>query len=97
MRIPRLLELREQRGALRARCALQRQSVAAHAGAVRQLCDAADQVRAGAAWLRQHPQVVGGAVALLVLLKPSRLWRWGRRGLVAWQTWRSLRSRLFSG
>lgn len=93
----RLLELREARGALRARCALQRAAFAAHADGLRQLCLAADRVRAGTTWLRQHPAALGGALALLVLIKPARLWRWGRRGFFAWQTWRSLRSRFFAG
>lgn len=94
---PRLLELREQRGLLRARCAAQRQAVAADSTGLERLCAAGDRVRQGALWVRQHPQIVGGAAALMVLLKPSRLWRWGRRGLAVWQTWRTLQSRFFPG
>ncbi|MGB4467235.1 MAG: YqjK family protein [Azovibrio sp.] len=93
---PRLLELREQRGVLRARCAAQRQAVALDSAGLQSLCALADRVQQGAGWVRRHPQVVGGVAALLVLLKPRRFWRWGRRGLIAWQTWRSLRRRLFS-
>lgn len=92
---PRLLELREQRGALRARCAAQRQALAVDSSGLQQLCALGDQVHQGVAWVRHHPQVVGGAVALLVLLKPGRLWRWGRRGLTLWQTWHTLRRRFF--
>jgi hypothetical protein len=91
---PRLLELREARGALRTRCAMQRHAVARHAEGVRRLCDGADQVLAGLAWLRRNPLVVGAAALALVLCKPARLWRWGRRSLFVWQGWRALRQKL---
>jgi hypothetical protein len=35
-------------------------------------------------------------VAVLVVLKPSRLWRWTKRGFLAWRTWRMLRRELFA-
>ncbi len=30
-------------------------------------------------WAQQHPQWVAGGVALLLVLGPQRLWRWGGR------------------
>ncbi len=92
---PRLLELREQRGALLARCAIQRGAMAEHGQAVAELCEKLDQVRSGTRWVKRNPGVVGALVAGLVILKPSRAWRWGKRGLLLWQGWRSLRQRFF--
>ena len=37
---------------------------------------------------------VGAAVAMAVVAKPARLWRWGRRAFVVWRGWQSLRSSL---
>ncbi|MDR3054985.1 MAG: YqjK-like family protein [Zoogloeaceae bacterium] len=91
----RLLELREQRGLLRARCESQREAFANTHGAVfARVCDVADKAQAGARWLKRHPSVVGVAAALLVIRKPIRLWRWGRRAYMAWRGWRALRRRL---
>ena len=50
--------------------------------------------RSGAEYLRQHSGYVAAAVALLVVIKPGRAWRWAKRGFVAWRLWRSLRQRL---
>lgn len=58
----------------------------------------ADSVVAGmrstTAYLKAHPEVVTAAVALLVLLKPGRVWRWSKRGFLAWRTWSMLRQKL---
>ncbi|MDR1890088.1 MAG: YqjK-like family protein [Zoogloeaceae bacterium] len=92
---PRLLELREQRGQLRARCAAQREAFAATHGVVlARVCAVADTAQSGARWLKHHPGVVGVAALLLVIRKPIRLWRWGRRAYSAWRGWRALRQRL---
>lgn len=91
---PRLLELREQRGILRARCAVQRSAIVAHSTPLLPLFGAADQVRSGVSWVRQHPAVVGIALGILVVLKPRRVWNLGRKGFVFWQLWRNLRRRL---
>lgn len=92
----RLLELREARGRLRSRCQAQRLQLAEHTQGLQTLCAAADQVRAGTDWLRQNPIPVGAAVVFLMLLRPSRAWRWGKRALWVWQGWRALRKRLLA-
>lgn len=91
---PRLLELREQRGALRAQCAAQRNAIAAHSAPLLPLFTAADQVRSGVGWVKQNPAAVGIALGILVILKPRRVWNLGRKGFVFWQLWRNLRQRL---
>jgi hypothetical protein len=91
----RLLELREQRGLLRARCDAQRQALAAtHGVALARVCKAADTAREGADWLKRHPALVGAVAMLLVIRKPIRLWRWSRRAYSAWRGWRALRRHL---
>jgi hypothetical protein len=41
-------------------------------------------------WVREHPQWVAGGVALLLVLRPQRAWRWGGRLLGAFQIARQL-------
>ena len=60
----------------------------AHARGLTLVLGAADQVRAGYAWLRRHPEVVVGVGVAVAVAKPRAVWRWFKRGLVAWQFWR---------
>ena len=53
-----------------------------------------DAVVDGVDWLKQHPGVVGAVVAVAAILRPKRVWRWGRRGFLAWQGWQAIRKRL---
>lgn len=50
---------------------------------------AADQVRNGIAWLRRHPEVLVGTGVALAVARPRAIWRWVRRGAIAWQFWRN--------
>lgn len=90
--ITRLLELREQRGQLCARCEAQRDAFAAtHGASLARVFSVADTARSGAGWVERHPGVVG-LVALLLIRRPRRLWRWGKRAFVVWRGWRALRT-----
>jgi hypothetical protein len=93
---PRLLELREQRGLLRARCAAQRRSLAEHGATLEKVCAVVDRARTGGSWIKRHPGIVGVAV-LLVALKPKKVWqwtwRWGRRVWLLRQGWKMVRQR----
>jgi hypothetical protein len=69
----------------------QRVALARHGSGLTPLFDAADQVRAGARWIRQHPEVVAGGVAVVLAARPGArrfAWRWGRRAFLAWRLWR---------
>jgi hypothetical protein len=91
----RLLELREQRGRLLARCESQRAAFAAtHGAPLARVCAVADAACAGADWVKRHPGAVGLIAALLVIRKPIRLWRWSHRTYSAWRAWRALRRHL---
>jgi hypothetical protein len=88
----RLLELREQRGRLLARCESQRAAFAAtHGAPLARVCAVVDTARAGADWVKRHPGAVGLSAALRVIRKPIRLWRWGGRVYNVWRSWRTLR------
>jgi hypothetical protein len=42
--------------------------------------------------LRRHPEVVVATGVALVVARPSRAWRWGRRAFFGWQAWRRWRN-----
>lgn len=94
---PRVIELAVRRGALQERIAAQRRALAAHAPPLRAACAAGDAALRGVDWLKHHPAAVGGAMALLVVLRPARAWRWARRGFLAWRGWQAMRNSLFGG
>lgn len=91
----RQLELAVRRGELKARCAQQREVLASSVWPVEKALGAADAVVAGVDWLKRRPGLVGAAVALAVILRPGRAWRWGRRGFTLWGAWKALQKKLF--
>jgi hypothetical protein len=91
----RLIKLHTQRGRLLERITHQRQVLAreiepliAPLAMPARLAALLDETRA---FVREHPYLVGTAVAAVVVFKPRFVWRWTLRGLLAWRTWRSLR------
>ena len=63
-----------------------------HAAGLRPAFAGADLAVDAAYWLRAHPQIVVAATVALLVAKPSRVWRWGRRAFVGWQAWRKVRA-----
>ncbi len=51
-------------------------------------------IRNGCNYLKQNPEVVAVAVAVLIVLHPRRVWQWSKRGFFAWRTWRMLRRQM---
>lgn len=98
MHSDRLIKLAEKRGQLRERIAAQRATLAGQMVPVEVALRRADQAiaagRAGVRYVKTHPLEVGTAVAVLAVLRPRRVWRWGRRAFVAWNVWRKLQDRL---
>lgn len=90
----RRLELAMRRGWLQSEIDLQRRRIAAQAQPLANALDKVDGLAGRVRGLRDHPGLIGAAVAALVILRPRRLWRWGKRGLALWTLGRSLRSRL---
>ncbi len=90
----RVLALAERQGALKARIAEQRQQLARQIAPIEAALSYADRGVAGVKWMKQNPAAVGGAVALLAILKPKRAWAWAKRGFVVWRGWQGLKNRL---
>lgn len=87
---PKLLELATRHGALQVRIEMQRRALAQHAAPLEAALAYGDTVLDGVDWLKHHPLAVGAAVAVAVVARPKRAWRWAKRGLFLWQGWRAL-------
>jgi YqjK-like protein len=92
----RSMDLARRHGALRERIAEQRRTLAGHAGPLERALGNADKALAGVEWVKTHPQVVGVAVAVVVVASPKRAWRWGKRFYFVWRGWQSLRNSLLA-
>lgn len=94
----REIELALKRGRLQERIASQRSTLAAQSvpifGALETTDRALAMGRSGIEYVKHHPGQVGAAIAVLAILRPKRVWRWGRRAFVAWSVWNKLRGRL---
>jgi len=86
----RLLALALEKERLRLQSAALRAELGRNVSALGPLFVAGERVRAGALWLRRHPETGVGVVLLLTLLKPAFVWRWARRGVLVWLSWRKL-------
>ncbi len=88
------LALKKQR--LQFRSAELRAELAGHGAGLAPWLAAGDTLRAGALWLRRHPEVAVAAGAALAVARPRIVFRWARRGVVVWQTWSRVRAWLES-
>ncbi|MCM8596061.1 YqjK-like family protein [Accumulibacter sp.] len=93
-----LIELAVQRGRLIERIGSQRERLGEQFQPLGNGLATADRVigalRQGRDYLSGHPEVVVGTVAVLIVLRPGRVWRWARRGLTIWRNWRLVRHEL---
>lgn len=78
------IDLIERQQRLLARSALLRDSLASPSRVVQRPLALADRLADGLQWLYQHPYWPAATVAVLVVLKPSRVWTWGGR---VWWVW----------
>lgn len=86
------LELRRQ--ALVLRSATLRVELTQQVSVLERPLALADEVRFCWRWLRQNPEVPVGIAVALVVARPSRAWRWARRGWGVWRLVRRARSLL---
>ncbi|WP_291988989.1 YqjK-like family protein [Candidatus Accumulibacter sp. ACC007] len=93
-----LIDIAVERGRLIERISNQRQILARDlqpvAGTLHTADRAITSVRQGTAYLKQHPEIVAVGVALLIVVKPGRVWRWSKRGYFAWRALSALRRQL---
>jgi hypothetical protein len=70
----------------------QRERLTRHGADVAPLFEVADRIRDGARWVQRHPEVAVGVLAMIAVVRPrvrQFLWRWSKRGFVAWKLWRN--------
>lgn len=91
---PKLLELAMRHGALKARIDEQRRTLARQVVPLEAALAKGDTVLRGVDWLKHHPAAVGAAVAVAVIARPKRAWRWAQRGFFLWRGWRAVKSSL---
>lgn len=91
---PKLLELATRHGALKARIDEQRRALVQHAVPLEVALSKGDTVLRGVDWLKHHPAAVGIAVAVAVIARPKRAWRWAQRSFFLWRGWRAVKRSL---
>ena len=79
------LELALARERLLVRSAMLRDELARQSVALSPWLKAGDVGRDAVHWVRANPELVVGAVAVVVVLRPRFVWRWSLRG---WSVWR---------
>ena len=84
------LALRKQR--LQIRAEQQREDLLAGLAAVDDVLDRVDRLRDGVEWLRHNAPVLSALALLLLVARPRFALRWIKRGIVAWQLYRRVRS-----
>lgn len=92
-------ELLARRAALRERIRVQRQTLSQATRPLAAACARVDRMRALAvtvveqvrACATHHPLLLGAALAVLVALRPRRMWRWVSRLFWLWRATRPLR------
>lgn len=89
-----LIQIREQRARLQERAARQREALAQDLAVFCAPIALADRAMAMVRLLRTQPELIAAAAALLMVLKPRRVFGWMRRGFALWQTWRWLAARI---
>ena len=84
----RVAELRDKRARLMARAAVERERLSVQLQAWETPLALVDKTFAAARYIGRHPQWIGGAMVLLVVLRPRRALSWARNGLIVWRAWR---------
>ena len=88
----RLIALRERRATLVARSEHQRETVTELVGRAETLFAWVDRARSLGRTLRAHPAWVAAGVALIVALRPRKMFKLFGTGLTLWRGWRRLRA-----
>ncbi len=93
-----LAELHRERGRLIERIASQRMTLASQLAPLLKVAVAGDRaaslLQGLVQYLKGRPLPVLMAAVALVLFNPKGAWRWAKRGVFVWRTWRTLRSRV---
>jgi hypothetical protein len=79
------LELALKKQRLQMQCAAQRRALGEHIEGLSPVFNVADKGVRAAHWLVRRPQWLAAASAVLFVMKPRRVIRWGMRGLSIWR------------
>lgn len=94
----RLNDVHLRRGRLLERIATQRADLVQQTQPLRAALYTADRavahVQAGIDYVKRHPSIAAVAVAALFFMRAGRVWRWTKRGFLAWQTLRMFGDKL---
>jgi hypothetical protein len=91
---PKQLELALKKQRLQLRIADQREAVAQHVAGLHPLFATADQLRCAGRWLRRNPEVLVAVAVAVLVARPTFIWRWLGRSVLAWRVWTRLRGGL---
>lgn len=92
---PRELKLALKRQRLQLQSAAQRSELQQRAAVFVPAFQVADTVRAGVQYLKERPHLIVITVVVVVVTRPRRVFRWLKRGFVAWEIYRRWRGRAF--
>lgn len=81
-------ELAERRQQLQYRSAQQRLVIASGIKPLLPLFSTLDTTGNALRWIRRNAALSAGALLLLGVMRPRFMFRWAKRGLFAWQSWR---------
>ncbi|MBI1174900.1 MAG: hypothetical protein GC139_06495 [Sideroxydans sp.] len=90
----RLIQLAERRATLIAQAANQRQTLAQATAPWRKPLAVVDHGISAIHYLRQYPALVAGSAAMMIVLRPRFLFRWGQRGWLAWRLLQGIRGKM---
>lgn len=86
-----IAEIRARREQITSDIARQRIRLGTHYAGLAGAAGVAERGIGALTWLKNHPLYVGGAAALLVALRPKRMFRLAGKGLAAWRTFTLVR------
>jgi hypothetical protein len=84
-------DVARKREQLLARCDAQRDDLAMLMGQLAGPLKIVDGAIAGVRYFRSHPLALGAVTALLAAARGRGVWKWVKRGLLAWRAYRALR------
>ena len=90
------MELALKRQRLQLTAAAQRRELQKSAAALVPAIEFIDKLRAGVEYIKQRPHWVVLGVAVIVVIRPRRAFRWLKRGFIAWQVYRRWRRRVMA-
>src|SRR5690349_5517344 len=87
----RMIVILRERERLIAQCDFQREELATLAQGFQRTASIADRIIRVVKYLRAHPLIAAGGIALIAVLRRRVLWRWSKVGFLIWRAYRNYR------